>query len=227
MNGNEKFLGDMRDALAAMMNADPYYADIEIITERLKDIEGKISEIVGRASGLAIVLVTPVVGGAMPNLKGANFNGILFVARVLENTKTNATGKDALDVAVYTAAFWSQLKPDALSAPFKLDEPPITLGNDSRFLSYDVHALTEGGMQIAIPKLAEIAIDASNLAAIAFTHPIAMATLVYTLDGSKPFPRNPSARPYVGPFNAAPGSTLRARAWLPGYIPSAEQRQQL
>lgn len=227
MNGNEKFLDDMRDALAAMMDADPYFSDIAIITERLKDIEGKIAETVGRSGGLSIVLVTPVVGGAMPNLKGANFSEILFVARVLENTKTNPTGKAALSVSIYVAAFWSQLKPDALSAPLKLIEDAIVLGNDPRYLSYDVRATTEGGTQIDIPRLAEIAIDASDPAAIALAHPVAMATLVYTLDGSKPYPRNPSAMPYVGPFNAAPGATLRARAWLPGYIPSAEQRQQI
>jgi hypothetical protein len=328
---NETFLSDMRDSVKALMEAEPYYSDIPIISERLRNIEAKILETVGRAGGLAILLVTPIVGKALVNVKGANFEDVQFVARIFENTKTNATGKEALDVAIFTAAFWSQLKPDSLSAPLRLDEPAIALGNDPRYLTYDVAATTSGGTKIDIPRLedvtlesipnaagpvetfndgtraytwreadqvfvivgAEVAdperwvIDARSVAhpesdgyemalfyeivgglqvgywifrrvdgvwieafsqidgsvsvppvmpsgfefftrpLFSLTHPNAAATIFYTLDGSPSFPRSPAATLFQDSFNAAPGATLRARAWLPGYIPSAELKETL
>jgi hypothetical protein len=227
MANNEKFASDMRDALKAMMEADPYFADIPVITERLQNIDAKVEQIVGKAGGICIVLVTTAFSTPLPNLPGANFDAIAFVARVFENVKTNPTGKEAQHVAIYTAALWSQLKPDTFTNPLKLDDPGVALGNDPRFLSYDVNAVASGGTKIEIPRLEDLTIDASNLAAIALANVRAGSAIFYTLDRSQPAPRNPAATLFLDPFNAAPGTTVRARAWLPGYIPSAELRQVL
>lgn len=226
-SADEKFATDMRDALKAMMEADPYYFDIPIITERLQNIDAKVEGIVGKAGGICIVLVTPNFGSPMPNLPGANFDAIGFVARVFENVKTNPTGKEAQHVALYTAALWSQLKPDTFANPLKLDDPGVALGNDPRFLSYDVNAVTNGGTKLEIPRLADVTIDASDLAAVALAQVTPGRAIFYTLDRSAPAPRNPNAQLYLATFNAAPGATVRARAWLTGYIPSAELRQVL
>lgn len=227
MNGNEKFLSDIRNSVAALTEADPYFGNIPVITERLKDLQGRIDKLVGTAGGIALVLVTPVVTGALANVKGANFTGIKVLGRVLENTTRNQTGKEALDIAIYTAALWSQAKPDQLAAALRPDEPVISLGNDPKFLSYDINFLTEGGTQIDVPKLAAPALDASDLSAVTLTAGVAGAAIFYTVDGSAPVPRNPSAAPFLAPFNAASGVTVRARAWLAGYLPSAETKQVL
>jgi hypothetical protein len=221
--GNEKFLSDIRNALGALTEADPYFADIPVITERLKSIQGRIDQIVGTAGGIALVLVTPIVGGVLANVPGANFTGIKVIGRVLENTKRNQTGKEALDIAIYTAALWSQLRPDALSSALRPDEPTILLANDPKFLSYDVAFSTEGGTKIDIPTLDAPVLDISNPAAAVLSNTQPGAAMFYTLDGSPPFPRNPSAHLYIAPFNAnPPGTKLRARVWLAGYQPSAE-----
>lgn len=326
MAENEKFATDMRDALKAMMEADPYYSDIPIITERLQNIDAKIEGIVGKAGGICIVLVTAAFEGPIPNLPGANFDGVKFIARTFENVKTNPTGKEAQHVALYTAALWSQLKPDALSSPLKLDDPGVLLGNDPRFLSYDTFAVTAGGTKIQIPRLEDVTIAEQPFAKVpvesfsdgardytwreelqayllaggqptdpdrwavqvfpasegqleyaqfrqivagnflaewvlarssegvwsvvsssgdslatppalpdgfevftesgfSLAHPAPGAAIFYTLDRSYPAPRNPSAQLFVDSFNAAPGVTVRARAWLAGYIPSAELKQ--
>jgi hypothetical protein len=227
MADNEKFASEMRDAVKALMEADPYYSDIPIITERLQNIDDRVERIVGKAGGICIVLVTASFEGPIANLPGANFGAIKFIARTFENVKTNPTGKEAQHVALYTAALWSQLKPDALSSPLKLDDPGVSLGNDPRFLTYDTNAVTEGGTKIQVPKLAEVTIDASDLSAVALANASPFAFIFYTLDGSKPAPRNPAVAVYLDTFNAALGVTVRARAWLPGYIPSAELRQVL
>jgi hypothetical protein len=222
---NEKFAEDMRDAVKALMDADPYYIDIPIVTERLQDIDAKMDEMIQLTGGIALVLLVVTFEEVLENLPGANFKKIRFAARVIENLNLNATGKTAEQVALHTGALWSQLKPDALSSPLKLES--VELGNDHRGVNYDTFAFTEGGTKITIPRLAELTIDASNLAAVAFAHETPGAFIFYTLDGSKPAPRNPAAAVYLNTFNSAPDVTVRARAWLPGYIPSAELRQVL
>jgi hypothetical protein len=226
-SASEKFASEMRDALKAMMEADPYYFDIPIITERLQNIDAKIEGIVAKAGGICIVLVTTTFEGPLVNLPGANFEVVRFTARTYENVKTNPTGKEAQHVAIYTAAFWSQLKPDTFDNPIKLDDPAVALGNDPRYLTYDTNAVTSGGTKIEIPRLEDLTIDASDLAAIALANPKPGAAIFYTLDHSFPAPRNPNAHLYLATFNAAPGVTVRARAYLAGYISSAELRQVL
>src|SRR3954468_8199403 len=101
--GNETFLSDIRDQLRAITEADPYFSDIPVITERIKNIQGRIDQALGLGAGLCLVLVTPAVTGVLGNVPGANFTGIRVMGRVLENTARNTTDKEALDVAIYTA----------------------------------------------------------------------------------------------------------------------------
>ncbi len=108
---NEKFLSELREAVKAFTEADPYFLDLPIINERLKDLEGAIEEKLGPLGGVCIILVTPAVGGVLKNVTGANFTGIRLVARILESVTLNETGKEALDVAIYLAALWSQARP--------------------------------------------------------------------------------------------------------------------
>lgn len=225
MAANEKFAEDMRDAIAALMEADPYYLDIPIVTEKLQDIDAKTDEVIQLAGGIVTILLVTTFDDPLQNLPGANFDKIRFAARTIENLNLNSTGKSAQQVALHTAALWSQWKPDEFSSPLKLES--VDLGNDPRGVTYDTFATTAGGTKIEIPRVEDATIDASNLAAIALANPQAGAFIFYTLDGSKPFPRNPSAQVFTAPFNSAPGVTVRARAWLPGYIPSAELRQVL
>jgi hypothetical protein len=213
--GNEKFLSDMRESVRGLMEADPYYADIPIVTERLKDIQGRIDKIVGTAGGICIILVTPTLGGQLANVTGANFTDIRFVARVLVDNNRNQTGKEALDIAIYTDAFWSQIKPDSLSSVLRPDEPPIVLGNDPKWLSYDVIFLTEGGTKIQIPRLDMPVLDPSNpdSAILSSTQP--GAAIFFTLDNSPPFPRNPAAQLYQYPIQlVVPRFNDGTRAYL-------------
>jgi hypothetical protein len=227
MAANEKFLSDIRAAVGAMTEADPYFADIPVVTERLKDIQGRIDLIVGRSNGICLVLVTPTLGGRLVDVPGANYSDIGLIGRVLENTKINETGKEALDVAIYTDALWSQMKPDPLAASLRADNPSIILGTDPKYLSYDIRYLTEGGTKIDVPQLSAVTIDASDLGAIALAQssPQPGAVIFYTLNGTQPAPRNPAASLFLAPFSSTSGITVRARAWLPGYLPSAELKQ--
>jgi hypothetical protein len=190
MANNEKFASDMRDALKAMMEADPYYSDIPIITERLQNIDAKVEQIVGKAGGICIVLVTASFEDVIKNVPGANFDTILFIARVFENVKTNPTGKEAQDVAIHTGAYWSQLKPDTFANPLSLDS--VALGNDPRFLTWDTTARTNGGTKIEIPRLGELTLDLLAGPPL-ISCPQPGAAIFYTYDRSYPAPRNPAA----------------------------------
>lgn len=221
---NEHFLSCLRDQVKAFTEADPYFLPIPILNERLKDLSAKIDQQIGVLGGIMVLLVTPAVGGVLANVKGANFSNIVFVARVLENVNINETGKEALDVAVYIAALWSQARPDTFSSALVPTDNVITLGNDPKYLSYDVAFTTEGGTKIDIPRLAAPTIDASNSAAVGITSATPGAAIFYTLDGTPPIPRNPSSHLFLAPFAALSGQTIRARAWLAGFIPSVESK---
>lgn len=228
-NGNDKFLSELRDAVKAFTEADPFFASIPIINERLKDINAAIEKQLGPLSGICVVLVTPVVSGVLANVPGANFTGIKFVARILENVLINQKkgGPEALDVAIYIASLWSQAMPDTFASALVPDEPTITLGNDPQYLSYDVSFTTEAGTKISIPRLAAPTINAADHSAITLVSDTPGAAIFYTLDGSAPIPRNPSAQLFLAPFAGASNQKLRARAWLAGFIPSPETKTSL
>lgn len=226
MADNEKFAEDMRDAVKALMEADPYYLDIPIITERLQDIDAKTDEIIQLAGGIALILLVVTFDDPIQNLPGANFDKIRFAARTIENLNLNSTGKSAQQVALHTAALWSQLKPDALSSPLKLES--VALGNDPRGVTYDTFALTEGGTKIEIPRLDAPFLPAGLPAGATQFGPGGIdALLIVTNNGTAPAPRNPSALSTWGASNVysdPSGTVFRVRAWRPGYIPSPELR---
>ena len=224
---NEAFLTDIREATQALIQADPYFLDIEIVTEGIKNFIANLDTKLAQLKGICIVLVTPAVGGCLVNVGGANFSNIKLVARVYEADWLNKTGKPALNVAIYLTALLSQLKPDALASALRPDESPIALGSDPKFLVYDVIFSTEGGMKIDIPRLAAPVADSTNFAAITLSTATPGAATFYTLDGSAPTPRNPAASLFLAGFSAAAGQTLRARSWLAGYLPSPETKQTL
>lgn len=223
---NEKFLSDIREAVKSMTEADPYFSDIEVVSERLKDFQAELDEKLATLGGVALLIVTPSLGDPIVNIPGANFEDILLVGRVLENVNLNDTGKEALDVAIYLHALWSQIKPDQVSASLKAVSSP-RLANDPKFLSYDVTFATQGGTTIEIPRLVAPVLDAADLDAITLTHVTPGAAVFYSLDGTQPSPRNPASALALAPFSSAPGTTLRARAWLAGYHTSAEVRTTL
>lgn len=229
MAGNEKFLADIRDSVGALTTADPYFSDIPVVTEKLKDINSRVEQLVGRTNGICLILVTPTLGGRLGNVPGANYSDILLLGRMVVNNKINQTGKEALDAAIYTDALWSQMKPDQLAAALRPAEPSIVLGTDPSYLSYDIRYLTEGGTKIDVPHLDGLTIDASDLGAIelAQSSPQPGAAIFYTENNTQPSPRNPASALYLAPFSSTSGVTVRARAWLPGYLPSAELKQVL
>lgn len=224
--GDETFISDLRESVKALTEADPYFADIPIVTERLKNIQGRIDEVVGRLNGICLILVTPGVKESMPNVPGAHFRGIGLVGRVLENTTINKTGKEALHVAVYLCGLWSQKRPDEFTAALVPDKHPIVLGNDPKYLSYDIFFSTEGGARMPIPQLDAVQLTSGSAAgAIMLAHPTPGAAIFYTLDGTQPAPRNPSAALATGDILPLVSQKLRARAWLAGWHPSAELTQ--
>lgn len=225
--GGETFLRDLRDQVKAFTEADPYFSAIEILNEELKDMINAVDMKLSTLGGISILLVTPIVGGVLANVGGANFKDIKVVARILENVDLNDTGRHALDVAIYLAALWSQARPDTFSSSLVPEEPTITLGNDPKFLSYDVQFSTESGTKITIPRLAAVTTNASDLGSVTLAHAMPGAAIFHTLDGTPPVPRNPSASLFLAPFTATAGQVLRTRAWLAGYIPSPETRQTL
>lgn len=221
---NETFLSDIREATKALIEADPYFADVPVVTEGIKDFLSELDTKLAQIEGLCILLVTPTVGECLVNVQGANFAGIKLIARIYESPILNASGKVALDTAIYLVALLSQSKPDSLASALKPDASPIVLSNDPKYLAYDVIFETEGGTKIDIPQLAAPTADTTSLSAITLSHPTPGAATFYTLDGSAPIPRNPAATLFQASFSALAGQAIRAKSWLAGYLPSPETK---
>ena len=98
-------------------------------------------------------------------------------------------------------------------------KPAITLANDPLNLVYQCHVRTSGGLRNVPPKLASPGCTQQN-GLLTMSCATAGAAIFYTLDGSLPLPRNPMAFLYTAPVTSVPGATLKARAFLAGYLNS-------
>jgi hypothetical protein len=129
----------------------------------------------------------------------------------------NRTGKPALEVAEYIAAVWDFRLVDGASEPLVVTD--ISLGNDPRFVTWDVIGRTMGGLKYTIPAIETVVAVNSPPGTITLTCARPGAAIFYTTDGTMPSPRNGTL--YTAPFALGSGITLRARAFLAGYLSGA------
>jgi hypothetical protein len=144
-------LAGIQEACAERLRTDGFFTNIEVITERLGDIEKRINQSLGSIkAGICVIIVTPVANVTSPNLAGPYFGEVKVVVRVIENTIINrsATGtqKPASKVAEIVCARLHNFTPDGF-ANITCDNPTIALGNDPKNLSYDCLFTTHGGIE--------------------------------------------------------------------------------
>ena len=217
-------LKGIQAGVAARLASDPYFSNVTIVTENIGDIENKIQTAIAKL-GVCVIVVTPSASMAAPDAPAPYFNNIKVLVRVVENVVLNrsASGanKPASDVAEIVASLLHQWTPDGISECIFLEEPSITLGNDPRLLSYDVRCRTQGGLSYTIPSTAQpvIVLTGSSYPQTAtITCATAGAAIFYTLDGTAPIPRNPSAFLYNGVISGiAAGTVIKAQSSLWGY----------
>ena len=94
-------------------------------------------------------------------------------------------------------------------------------------VAYEIHIRTQAGASYAVPQLDAPVISSAGSDSpqtVSLSSDQAGAAIYYTLDGSQPAPRGPTSILYIAPFAVSEPSLLRTRAWLAGFVASAEAR---
>jgi hypothetical protein len=223
-------LSQLQQQCADRLLADPMFADVCVLTERIKDIESEIQRALGPwneqggKTGLVAIVLTPTANVNFENVFGPFFDDIRIAVRVIENVPVNqdpntGTNVPAAEAAERVCNLLHLFMPDGASGPITAQKPTISLGNDPNNLSYDCRFKTSGGLSTVLPQV-ETPVITKNGAAYTLTCSTAGAAIFYTLDGSNPSPRNGTL--YIGEFTPGTGVPLNARAWLAGYLASAQ-----
>lgn len=211
-------LQTLQQSVADHLSASPFFADanIAILTERIGNIEFSINSRV-EAIGLCVIVVTPTANVTYGNAPGPYFDNIRIVCRVLESVVTNKTGITALAAAEEIVRLLHHFAPndaDHLTAV----TPTIALGNDPDFLSYDCGFSASLTVTEAAETVDNVVITNSG-GSITMTCATENAFIFYTTNGKPPVPHTGTR--YLAPFaTPASGTTIRAKAWLPGYLAS-------
>lgn len=221
-------LSQLQQQCADRLQTDPLFANIPVLTERIKDIESEIDRALGPLNeqggktGLVAIILTPSANATFENVFGPFFDEIKVVVRVIENVPINqdpntGTNIPAAEAAERICNLLHHFLPDSANGPITAQKPTISLGNDPTHLSYDCRFRTSGGLSAVLPQLSAPVIT-KNGSAYTLACSTAGAAVFYTLDGSNPSPRNGTF--YTAPITPASHLTLNARAWLAGFLTS-------
>ncbi len=222
-------LTSLQQQCADRLLSDPLFANVAVLTERIRDIESEIARALGPLNeqggknGLVAIILTPTASVNFENLFGPFFDDIKIVVRVIENVPINqdtntGTNIPAADAAEKICALLHHFQPDSANGPILAQKPGITLGNDPNHLSYDCRFKTSGGLT-SVPPQAATPVITKNSGVVTLACATAGAAMFYTLDASNPMPRNGTL--YTAPFTPTPGQVLNVRAFLAGYLTSA------
>lgn len=213
-----------RENVANRLLADPYFDDIPVLALMPKET---LSELTNRLNKLSLAgtVIIPRLSGTMPNVHTPYFDKIEIQAGFCENRLLNTTGKPVEDVVEKAASLLHGWTPANLSCPLSIDTPTIVEippenESDRHKRLIAVRLIALGGVTYDIPTVATPAIvNASGTLTMTCATP--GAAIFYRTDGKQPNPRSGSGSTlYTDPFAPGPGLTVKARAFLAGYVDS-------
>lgn len=224
----ESIQQEVADQIAANGNL----LNVPVLVESLGDLASQVERALGPLGGQGgkvgaiIVVNTPTADANWPEVGGPFFDSIPVEILVGVNPATNndadiGTGLSALSICEEVCFALHQFFPVSSNGPLVADKPTLVrlpdAGKKEVIVQYLCRFKTLGGLSEALPQVANVtefhSISGYNLACAT-----GGAAIFYTLDGSNPSPRNGTL--YTAPFAAVGGATLKARAWLAGYLAS-------
>ena len=215
--------------------ADPYFDNVPVLSEDLKDIENEIERAVKKLGIVAIVLMPSATVGKMKDAPGPYWEHVKIILQVTEfvtaNRSSTGTGKTNLAVCEHGVAILHRYQPTNLSEAIYAEDPTITLIPDPNgLLTRHVNMATHAGIKYDIPAVADPVISYSGgLVTVACA--TAHANVVVTIDGTPPKPRRTitpgTAFFYTAPFSAPIGTKVKTKAFLAGYLDSKQVNQTL
>jgi hypothetical protein len=223
------FIDSLKTEMANLLEADPYFSDIPILNERVRELDFVIDSALNKI-GLCVFVACPslTISPKYRNLPEPYFDDVVLIARVFElsivNGKTaGGVHQRASDVAEVIAALWQHHVPAGASEPVVITS--IVLANDPKYVAYDVTARNMGGLHYNIPyaETPEITDDGSGN--ITITCDTTGVAVFYTINNTRPAPRKDDGTTnplYSGPFSISSGTKVRAQSWLAGYLTNDE-----
>lgn len=217
-------LTSIRSFVAEEIEALADFADIPVLVEDRGAVANEIARSL-KQLGLFLVVLTP----RAPDSKTDTHTPYLQVdltIHVGEITTTNKTGMRASDAAERIVAGLYHKNMPGTFEPILLRAPPISLiptPPQLRALTslYQVNLKTAGGLRVGDDpaQVATPAITASNPAAITISCSTPASAIFYTVNAGRPNPAVGTL--YTGPFAAASGAKIQARAGRWGMLGSA------
>ena len=218
-------LETLQQECADRVAAIPFFANVPILVEHLKDFQSEYAralgpvQVVGGRSGACVTILTPTADCNWPEIGGPFFDAVPIIALVQENRQVNedpntGTQKSALAICEALAAAWQQFNPLQANGPLIPLKPTIARGPDDDYVNYNVRFQCMAGITDTLPQAATPTASGSGSVTLACS--TAGAAIFYTQNGSNPGPRNGTL--YTAPF--ARTGTVKARAWLAGYLTS-------
>jgi hypothetical protein len=216
-------LTSIQQEVADCLLADPFFATIPLLVENPRDVSYELQTSIAAAGTYGVVLIPQALVSA-PTAPGPFFDPVEIAVRFYENVPVS-TGPHALEIAETALALLHLYRPTTINEVFTAAPTALRAVKEPNVVAYEIQVRTQAGASYAIPQL-----DAPSLASVEFVSPQTVtlssdqpgAALFYTLDGSQPAPRGPTSSLYIEPFVVTAPSLLRTRAWLAGFVASAE-----
>lgn len=233
--GNETIFRDLQRDVAGRLAADPYFIDINILTEYKTDLLTEITNSLGAMTakdskvGTCVLIMQLIGNNEFPDIPGAVM-GMEIQIRVLEdvliNTGATGTGKDALTTCRHIIRQLHLYQPFGISTVIVAQKPTmIPVQDPIAPLAYECRFYTREATTGSFKKTATPVIKPKG-----GTTPLSVEiecgsidpalAIYYTTDGSHPSAVNSAAILYSGPFTQATAATVRAVAYVPGQIDS-------
>ena len=212
--------------IADRLLADPFFATIPVLVEQPRDLSFELQASAAAAGTWGVVLV-PQAQVTAPNAPGPIFDPVEFAVRFRANTPA-ATGAGSLEAAETALALLHLYKPTTVNEVLVAAPEALRRVLEPNVVTYEIRVRTQACAAYAVPQVAmPVATSVGQVSpqTVSLSCATAGAAMFYTLDGSAPVPRGPSAILYSAPFSVNGSCTVRVRAWLAGYLASAECRE--
>ena len=218
-------LTSIQQEVADCLLADPFFATIPILVEQPRDVSYELQSSVAAAGTYGVVLVPQALVSA-PTAPGPFFDPVEIAVRFRENIPV-ADGPHALEVAETALALLHLYRPTTINEVIVAAPTALKAVKEPDVVAYEIAVRTQAGASYAVPQLDAPSISSAGFLlaqTVTLASDQAGAAIYYTLDGSQPAPRGPTSILYTSPFVVAAPSLLRTRAWLAGFVGSAEAR---
>jgi hypothetical protein len=221
-------LYSIQQEIADRLLADPFFAMIPVLVEQPRDMTYELQASVAAAGIWGVVLV-PQAQVTAPNAPGPIFDPVEFAIRFRANVPV-ANGPGALETAETALALLHLYRPTTVNEVLCAAPNALQRVIEPNVVTYEVRVRTQAAAAFAVPQVATpvgASAGTQSPQTVTLTSATNGAAIFYTLDGSAPAPRSPTALLYTAPVAVTEPGLLRARAWLAGYLASPELQESL